>query len=198
MFFFASGIVVGVPVAIFFEAISHAWFTSLGVATIVAPFVEEFAKADPLFFRQGKTGRSLMTLGFLAGLGFGIAEFLVYVMSGVPFLVRLPAIVFHAAGTSIVGYGVYRREPVRYYFIPVALHFANNLFATLGWPWLIGALSATVFTYYVSWSLWKRPEVVNLGPTQLSRFCTNCGSPLTTGAPFCSSCGSKAATQLSQ
>jgi hypothetical protein len=191
LFFFVSGIVVGAPVAIFFEAVSHAWFTSLGVATIVAPFVEEFAKADPLFFKHEKTGRSLMSLGFLAGLGFGIAEFIVYVVGGVPFLVRLPAIVFHAAGTSIVGYGVYRREPIRYYFVPVALHFTNNLFASLGWPWFIGGLSATVVTYYVAWRLWKQSEGMNLGLTQLGKFCTNCGSPQISGAAFCSNCGSK-------
>lgn len=67
-FFFLSGLVVGVPVALFFESISHLWFTTLGVATLVAPIVEEFAKADPLFYRQERTGRSLMILGLLSGL----------------------------------------------------------------------------------------------------------------------------------
>jgi RsiW-degrading membrane proteinase PrsW (M82 family) len=50
VFFFPSGIIVGVPVALFFESVSQLYFTSFGVASIIAPLVEEFAKADsPLF-----------------------------------------------------------------------------------------------------------------------------------------------------
>jgi hypothetical protein len=44
-FFFLSGIVVGVPVALFFESVSSLYFTSIGVATIVTLLIEEFAKA---------------------------------------------------------------------------------------------------------------------------------------------------------
>jgi hypothetical protein len=156
LFFLLSGIIVGVPVALFFESIFHLWFTTLGVATVVAPFVEEFAKADPLFYRREKTGRSLMILGLLSGFGFGLAEFFVYVYSGVPFLFRLPAVAFHAAGTSIVGYGVYRRETVRYFALAVSLHFLNNLFGSLGLLWLVGGLGATLASYYFAWTFFKR------------------------------------------
>jgi len=156
LFFFLSGLVVGVPVALFFESISHLWFTTLGVATLVAPIVEEFAKADPLFFRHERTGRSLMILGLLSGFGFGVAEFIAYVYSGVPFLIRLPAVAFHAAGTSIVGYGVYKRETFRYYVLAVGLHFLNNLFGSLGWLWLTGGLGATLTSYYLAWTLYRR------------------------------------------
>ena len=156
LFFFLSGIVVGVPVALFFESVSHLWFTTLGVATVIAPLVEEFAKADPLFYRHEKTAKSLVLLGLLSGLGFGIAEFFVYVQRGVPFLIRLPAIAFHAAGTSIVGYGVYRRRAIRYYFLAVALHFLNNFFAGLGWLWFIGGLGATIASYYLAWRFYRQ------------------------------------------
>jgi RsiW-degrading membrane proteinase PrsW (M82 family) len=161
LFFFFSGIIVGVPVAVFFESISHLWFTTLGAATIVAPIVEEFAKADPLIYRREKTGKSLMLLGFLSGLGFGIAEFFVYIFRGVPFFVRLPAIGFHAAGTSIVGYGVYKRKTLRYYVLAVLLHFLNNFFASLGWLWLIGGLGATVASYYLAWRFYRLASKTN-------------------------------------
>jgi len=42
---------------------------------ILAPFIEELAKVFPLFYRHGETERSLVTLGLLIGLGFGVAEF---------------------------------------------------------------------------------------------------------------------------
>jgi RsiW-degrading membrane proteinase PrsW (M82 family) len=191
LFFFLSGILVGVPVALFFEGVSHLWFTSIGVATFVAPFVEEFAKADPLFFRYERTGRSLMFLGLLSGLGFGIAEFAVYVVSGVPFFLRLPAIAFHAAGTSIVGYGVYKRSAFRYYLLPVGLHFLNNLFASLGWLWLVGGVAATLVSYYLAYRYWKLSATPTPSASHVSRFCTNCGKEVPPGAAFCFSCGMK-------
>jgi RsiW-degrading membrane proteinase PrsW (M82 family) len=190
-FFFLSGVIVGVPVAIFFESISSLWFTSLGVATIVAPFVEEFAKADPLFYRTGKSGRSLMLLGLLSGLGFGTAEFIVYVTSGVPFILRLPAIAFHAAGTSIVGYGVFRHSPVRYYLLPVSLHFLNNLFASFGLLWLVGGLGATVASYYLAWRFWKRCAATTGVLQQVGNVCVNCGAQLPSSVSFCLYCGAK-------
>jgi len=97
-----------------------------------------------------------MILGLLSGLGFGVAEFIAYVYSGVPFVIRLPAVAFHAAGTSIVGYGVYKRETFRYYLLAVALHFLNNLFGSLGWLWLTGGLGATLTSYYLAWTLYRR------------------------------------------
>jgi hypothetical protein len=96
-----------------------------------------------------------MRLGFLSGLGFGLAEFFVYLNLGVPFYLRLPAIGFHAAGTAIVGYGVSRQKTIRYYLLSVSLHFLNNLFASLGYLWLIGGLGATLASYYLAWRYWR-------------------------------------------
>lgn len=104
-----------------------------------------------------------MSLGFLSGLGFGIAEFLVYVYAGAPFLLRLPAIVFHAAGTSIVGYGVYQHRTTRYYLLSVALHFLNNFFAVLGWLWLVGGLGATLASYYLAWRFYRQVSKTAVG-----------------------------------
>jgi RsiW-degrading membrane proteinase PrsW (M82 family) len=192
-FFFLSGIIVGVPIAVFFELISHQWFTSLGVVTIVAPVVEEFAKANPLFYRYERPGKSLVRLGLLAGLGFGLAEFLVYIRGGVPFFVRLPAIGFHAAGTSIVGYGVYKRSTLKYYLLAVSLHFLNNFFATLGLFWLVGGLGATLASYYIAWKFYRlapETQVITPLPT-VKRFCTSCGGIAPAGATFCFNCGGR-------
>jgi RsiW-degrading membrane proteinase PrsW (M82 family) len=165
-FFFLSGIVVGVPVALFFESISSLYFTSLGVATIIAPLIEEFAKADPLFFRYEKPAKSLMRLGLLSGLGFGLAEFVVYVNLGVPFLLRIPAIGFHAAGTAIIGYGIFRHKAVQYYFISVVLHFVNNFFAALGPLWLLGGIGATLASYYLAWRFYREAaKVTSISPS---------------------------------
>jgi hypothetical protein len=157
-FIFLSGIVVGVPVALFFESVSHLYFTSLGVTTIIAPLVEEFAKADPLFFRYEKPAKSLIRLGLLSGLGFGLAEFFVYVHLGVPFVLKIPAIGFHAAGTGIIGYGVSRGRTLRYYLLSVSLHFLNNFFAGLGFLWLFGGLGATLASYYLAWKFYAKPQ----------------------------------------
>lgn len=193
VFFFLSGIVVGVPIAIFFEVVSNLWFATLGVVTIVAPIVEEFAKANPLFYRYERPAKALVRLGFLAGLGFGFAEFFVYIQSGLPFLPRLPAIGFHAAGTSIVGYGVSKRSTFKYYILAVALHFLNNFFATLGWIWLVGGLGATVASYYLAWRFYRlssqAPVTPSLPPAR--RLCANCGTQLDWDVLFCFNCGSR-------
>jgi len=192
LFFFLSGIVVGAPVAFLFEITSHLWFTTFGVVTVVAPFVEEFAKANPLFFRYEKPAKSLLLFGFLAGLGFGLAESLVYVLSGVPFIVRLPAIGFHAAGTTIVAYGVFKRATLKYYFVAVGLHILNNLFASLGLLWFVGGLGATLASYYLAWKYYQRSSMLTNAPPQMRPiFCTNCGTEISLGTKYCHNCGVK-------
>jgi len=114
LFFFVSGIIMSVPLTLFI-----GWFTDslcvvlpifyarLCSTVISTPLIEEFAKAYPLFYRHGETEKSIFTLGFIVGLGFGISEFFVYVLTlGAPILFRLPGILFHAASTSITAYGI--------------------------------------------------------------------------------------------
>jgi RsiW-degrading membrane proteinase PrsW (M82 family) len=115
----------------------------MGYATICSiaiftPFIEEFAKAYALFYRHGETGRSIFSLGFLIGLGFGLTEFLLYVivLEG-SFLVRLPGIFFHAASTSITAYGIAKKKYWIFYLVAVALHVSNNITTTFDHFWIV-------------------------------------------------------------
>ncbi len=127
-FFFASGILVSVPMALFFSNVYP--YVSLLISTaLLAPFVEELAKVFPLFYRHGETERSIVTLGVLIGLGFGISEFFLYVVFlGVPPIARI-GVIFHASSASITAYGIAKKNPLPYYLISVLLHVANNFFA---------------------------------------------------------------------
>lgn len=148
IFFLSSGVIASIPIALFFEP-STSFLSNylpefqaeiLAVA-ILAPIIEEFAKAYPLFYRHGESQKSLFTMGFLVGLGFGVTEFFVYVLlSGVPFEVRLPGIVFHAALTSIVAYGIAAKRSALFYSVAVFFHFSANFIAILGGPGLLYAL----------------------------------------------------------
>ena len=86
LFFLLSGAVVSVPLTLFIEqnfanplitGFSTFDITIISVA-IFAPFVEEFAKVFPLFYRHGETQRSIFTLALFVGIGFGIVEFITY------------------------------------------------------------------------------------------------------------------------
>jgi RsiW-degrading membrane proteinase PrsW (M82 family) len=158
-FFFISGFLLSVPMTIFFESSASSYllsFLSLGLsrivsAILVAPFMEEFAKIFPMFYRHGETGKSLVTLSFLMGLGFGISEFVAYVfIYGVPFYVRLPLIFFHASTTSIIAYGISSGQTVKYYILAVFLHFLLNAFAVVGTVAIFGYLAVLVVTYFLS------------------------------------------------
>jgi len=129
-FFFASGILVSIPFAAFFESLVPTGFSALFLIVVAAPFIEELAKVFPLFYRHGETERSIVTLGILIGLGFGIAEFFEYVyLAQVPAIVRIPGIVFHASSAAITSYGIAKKNPLPFYLIAVGLHVANNFFA---------------------------------------------------------------------
>lgn len=165
LFFLASGIIVSIPMALFFEP-SAAFFSNflgsklqaeiLSIA-ILAPLVEELAKAYPLFYRHGESQRSLFTLGFLVGLGFGTTEFFEYVVFlAVSPLVRLPGVFLHAAFTSITAYGIATKRSAPFYLIAFVLHSSINSLAMSGLPeslsWAIYApILAT--TFLLSWIL---------------------------------------------
>lgn len=163
-FFFVSGILISVPFTIFFESFADSlapmtsqFFASFWATVIVAPLVEEFAKAYPLFYRHGETKKSIYTLGFLVGLGFGISEFFIYVLVyGAPIALRLPGILFHAASTSIVAYGIATKRPKFFYAIAVLLHFINNFSAMFDVFWLIGGVTAITATYFMSLYFYNR------------------------------------------
>ena len=132
-FFFASGILVSIPFAAFFEALYPTQFSVALLVIVLAPFIEELAKVFPLFYRHGETERSIVTLGILIGLGFGIAEFVEYVfLVGVSPVARIPGVIFHASSATITAYGIAKKNPLPYYLIAVSLHIANNFFAFTG------------------------------------------------------------------
>ena len=82
-----------------------------------------------MFYRHGETERTYVTLGILIGLGFGISEFVLYVFFfDVPFIVRIPGVIFHASSAAITAYGIAKKNPLPYYLISVMLHVTNNLF----------------------------------------------------------------------
>jgi RsiW-degrading membrane proteinase PrsW (M82 family) len=164
LFFLISGVITSVPLTLFVETFTDSLCIVLpiGYATICSvalftPFVEEFAKAFPLFYRHGETERSLFSLGFLVGLGFGITEFLLYVivLHG-SLLIRLPGIFFHAASTSITAYGIATRRTWVFYLIAVALHFTNNIAALSSSFWILVGPVAIAITYFFSWYLYRQ------------------------------------------
>lgn len=163
-FFFISGIIVSIPFTILFEILAYSlapftsnFYAALWASVIVAPFVEEFAKAYPLFYRHGETKKSIFILGSIVGLGFGISEFFIYVfLYGAPVLVRLLGIFFHAASTSIVSYGIATKRSWQFYLVAVFLHFSNNLFSLFGNFWLIGGIGTIALTYILSLHIYYR------------------------------------------
>ena len=129
IFFFASGVLVSIPFALFFSQF-YFLFPSVLAVIILAPFIEELAKVFPLFYRHGETERSIVTLGILIGLGFGISELVLYVaFLGVPLIDRIPGVIFHASSAAITAYGIAKKNPLPYYLLAVVLHVTNNVFA---------------------------------------------------------------------
>lgn len=164
LFFFLSGIIISVPFTLFAGIFSRAlcvimavFFAEICSVTIFTPLIEEFAKAYPLFYRHGETERSLFSLGFLVGLGFGISEFFLYVLAlGAPVSLRLPGLFFHAASTAITTYGIANQRSKRFYLIAVALHALYNFSALLGFFWFIGGIMAVLIAYVLAWRLFRK------------------------------------------
>ena len=164
LFFLISGVITSVPLTLFVGTFTESLCVVLPLtyATICSvafftPFVEEFAKAFPLFYRHGETERSLFSLGFLVGLGFGITEFILYVivLQG-SLLIRLPGIFFHAASTSITTYGIATKRAWVFYLIAVGLHFANNFAAIFNPIWIVVGPIVITITYLCSWYLHRQ------------------------------------------
>lgn len=168
LFFLTSGIIVSIPFATVFESLATVLspfltepYAAILAVAIIAPFIEEFGKAYPLFYRHGETRKSIMNLGFLVGLGFGITELLEYVLIlNVPVIARLPGVLFHAANTSTVAYGIANKKPAQFYLVAVALHFSYNM-AALFDPSQTLILIIFLSTVYLFWHLYRKtPEAL--------------------------------------
>ncbi|MGB8780013.1 MAG: PrsW family glutamic-type intramembrane protease [Candidatus Bathyarchaeia archaeon] len=166
LFFLISGMIVSIPLTLFVYTFSDYLlsFTSTVYASVLstvllAPFVEEFSKAYPLFYRHAETERSIFTLGFLVGLGFGIVELIEYVvLLQEPVLIRLPAVLFHASATSITAFGIAKKRTLPFYLVAVALHLLNNLFAVLGPVWDLTGPAVLGAAYLLSWFLYGKTQ----------------------------------------
>jgi RsiW-degrading membrane proteinase PrsW (M82 family) len=167
IFFFISGLLVSVPFALFLEQFSDVLPMLISVA-VVAPFIEELAKVFPLFYRHGETERSVVLLGILIGLGFGLTEFAIYVaVVGVDPLVRLPGIIFHASSAAITAYGIAKKNPFPFYLLAVGLHILNNFFAVVfaaSYFSLILQLIILVVTYYLAWYFYRKASKTAMIP----------------------------------
>ena len=167
IFFLLSGLLMSVPFTLFFSDFSNSLcvampllFAQVCSLVIFAPFIEEVAKVFPLFYRHGETERSILDLGILVGLGFGVTEFALYVFTlGVPFISRIPGVIFHASSTCITAYGIAKKKPLPFYLISVALHLANNLLAlfssTISFLYIPG-LIILVTAYILAWRLYHQ------------------------------------------
>jgi RsiW-degrading membrane proteinase PrsW (M82 family) len=165
IFFFLSGLLVSVPFTLFLSDFTDSlcnvlpvFFGQVCSVVIFAPFIEEFAKVFPLFYRHGETERSIMTLAILIGLGFGVTELILYVFTlDASLISRLPGVIFHASSAGITGYGITKKKPVPFYLIAVSLHLGNNLFALLGtYISVIPEIAILVTAYLLAWRLYRR------------------------------------------
>ena len=169
VFFFLCGVIISAPLTLFVYQYTDSLLVGLNSFTVAllsraffAPFIEEFAKAYPLFYRHGETQRSILTLAVLVGLGFGIVELLTYVTAlSVPVIYRLPGIFFHPASTAVTAYGITTKRPLAFYLLAVFFHFANNyLSLTLAVPslQLLSSFFVVSITVFIFLQLWKKTE----------------------------------------
>ena len=157
-FFFMSGLLVSVPFALFFAQL-YDFLPLIISSAVIAPFIEELAKVFPLFYRHGETERSIVTLGILIGLGFGITELVLYTaVLGVSPIARIPGVIFHASSAGITSYGIAKKAPLSFYLIAVALHVANNFFALTADPIIavFAQLLVLITVYYLAWHFYRK------------------------------------------
>jgi RsiW-degrading membrane proteinase PrsW (M82 family) len=162
IFFFASGLLVSIPFAAFYESLVPSAFSAALLIVVLAPFIEELAKVFPLFYRHGETERSLVTLGLLIGLGFGVAEFFEYIFfAHAPVVAAIPHIIFHGSSATITAYGIAKKNPLPYYMIAVSLHIMNNFFALTS-DILLGILAellVLITVYLLAWRYFHKASL---------------------------------------
>ncbi len=164
LFFFLCGVITSVPLTLFFAQLTNSLLTGVELvyATLIStagftPFIEEFAKVFPLFYRHGETERSIFSLALYVGLGFGVVELLTYtfLLNANP-IARLPGLFFHPASTSITAYGIATKRPILFYLASVTLHFVHNFLVVIN-PFSLPLSSIiTVITVFTSWLLYRK------------------------------------------
>ncbi|TLZ72110.1 MAG: PrsW family intramembrane metalloprotease [Methanobacteriota archaeon] len=127
-------------------------FAVVFVALVIAPFVEEFAKAYGVLRRQAviREPEDGYVYGATSGLGFSATENLIYgaftfvLLGFIPSLVQIAirsisSSLLHASATSVTGYGIARHRlwgprfsAAPWYLAAVAMHAAFNGIAVVG------------------------------------------------------------------
>jgi RsiW-degrading membrane proteinase PrsW (M82 family) len=166
LFFFACGVIISVPLTLFIYQYSDSLLIGLDPFTVTlissaffAPFIEEFSKAYPLFYRHGETERSIFNLALLVGLGFGIVELLTYVsVLGASVPGRLGGLFFHPASTSVTAYGIATKRPLPFYIAAVALHFSHNYLVLTSPSGFSSSIFVVAITVFISWQLRNRAK----------------------------------------
>jgi RsiW-degrading membrane proteinase PrsW (M82 family) len=159
IFFFFSGLLVSVPFATYLGQF-YDFLPLLVSSALIAPFIEELAKVFPLFYRHGETERSIVLLGILIGLGFGVTEYFLYtLLLGASPITRIPGVVFHASSAAVTAYGIAKKNPLPFYLIAVGLHILNNFVAIVyADSFLAIAVQSVVLVlvYYLAWHFYHK------------------------------------------
>jgi len=168
LFFFLCGVITSVPLTLFIAQYANsllvgfdAFSATLISTAVFSPFIEEFSKAFPLFYRHGETERSIFHLALCVGLGFGIVEFLTYVFAlGTPVVDRLAGLFFHPASTSTTAYGIAKKRPLPFFLAAVAFHFSNNFLALTDLLPVFGSIAIVTITVFTSWQLHNKTKEI--------------------------------------
>ncbi len=171
-FFFACGIIMSVSITLTITSVLEPSLRLLQnplpeviSLVIFAPFIEEFSKIFPLYYRHGETQRSILNLALMVGLAFGIVELLEYVLLlGTPVIYRLPGLFFHPSTAAISAYGIATKRPVRFYFLAVLLHFSANflsIFNPLPLSLSVLVVGLAVFLAYTFFGRTKEKVIPN-------------------------------------
>ncbi len=167
VFFFACGIIMSIPLTLVTATLADTLLTGLDTFTatlistaIFAPFIEEFSKVLPLYYRHGETQRSILNLAIMVGLAFGIVELLEYVLLlGVPVVDRLPGLLFHPSSATVAAYGIATKRPVPFYLLAVALHFSANFLAIVNpFPFFSASILIVALALYAAWTFYGRTK----------------------------------------
>jgi RsiW-degrading membrane proteinase PrsW (M82 family) len=166
LFFFFCGIIMSVSITVFVDSLASSLLGGLNEfsATLIStavfvPFIEEFSKVLPLYYRHGETQRSILNLAIMVGLGFGIFELFTYVfLLGTPVVFRLPGLIFHPSWTAIAAYGVATKRPAVFYALAVSLHFANNFLAAVNPLPFSASILILALTIWLAWTFYGRTK----------------------------------------
>jgi RsiW-degrading membrane proteinase PrsW (M82 family) len=165
-FFFSCGIIMSVSITLVVVSLLNPLITifnpliaSVISTAIFAPFIEEFSKVFPLYYRHGETQRSILNLAIMVGVGFAIIEMLEYVfLFGTPVFLRIPGLFFHPSSTAIAAYGIATKKPVPFYLLAVSLHFGANFLAIVNPLPISGSILVVGLTVFLAYRFYGRAK----------------------------------------